>query len=223
MPKRNARQKTLKKTVKRYSDAASSPILTEICRRLNAGTELEDGHLITALNQPKMLRKAMVYYGCPYVLITDRGEVRFRPASIASGVPRTLTNALRDHQTEEMGSATTPKRKRIVKKAANDDAVPFWKSAKSFYNTEEWKRLRYEVLTESNGRCGSCGASARDGATLRVDHIKPISRYPHLKADKSNLQVLCNDCNWGKGAWDETDWRSGPLFPMTANGRTSGE
>ena len=90
----------------------------------------------------------------------------------------------------------------------------------SFYSTEIWKRLRYQTLVSSNGQCSCCGASAADGATLRVDHIKPISRYPHLKADPSNLQVLCNDCNWGKGAWDETDWRSGPIHLIAANGRS---
>lgn len=76
-----------------------------------------------------------------------------------------------------------------------------------FYSTETWKRLRYEALVKSDGRCLCCGRSARDGAVLRVDHVEPISKAPHRKADPTNLQVLCNDCNWGKGGWDSTDWR----------------
>lgn len=29
----------------------------------------------------------------------------------------------------------------------------------------------------------------------------------------ANLQVLCNDCNHGKGFWDMTDWRAGSAMP----------
>jgi 5-methylcytosine-specific restriction endonuclease McrA len=42
---------------------------------------------------------------------------------------------------------------------------------------------------------------------MHVDHIKPRSKYPHLALRESNLQVLCEACNLGKGNWDETDWR----------------
>lgn len=89
----------------------------------------------------------------------------------------------------------------------------------SFYKTETWKSLRYDALLASKGRCECCGAGPNDGATLRVDHIRPISQAPHLKADPYNLQVLCNDCNWGKGGRDQTDWRYGSIHLMTKNGR----
>ena len=85
------------------------------------------------------------------------------------------------------------------------DKIPFWKSSKSFYATEVWKKLRYETLKKSDGRCECCGVSSKDGARLRVDHIRSISSAPHLKAEPTNLQVLCNDCNWGKGGQDSTD------------------
>ncbi len=42
---------------------------------------------------------------------------------------------------------------------------------------------------------------------MHVDHIKPRRKYPELALSRSNLQVLCNLCNHGKGNWDETDWR----------------
>ena len=83
----------------------------------------------------------------------------------------------------------------------------------SFYATQEWKELRYQALVNSSGRCLACGASAADGAVLRVDHIIPISKAPHLKADPNNLQVLCNACNWGKGGHDSTDWRNREIDP----------
>lgn len=42
---------------------------------------------------------------------------------------------------------------------------------------------------------------------IHVDHIKPRSIFPSLELDISNLQILCEACNLGKGAWDQTDWR----------------
>lgn len=76
-----------------------------------------------------------------------------------------------------------------------------------FYLSREWRELRYKALQVCGGKCQCCGASAKDGKTLHVDHIKPRHKHKHLQLDISNLQVLCEDCNLGKGAWDETDWR----------------
>lgn len=66
------------------------------------------------------------------------------------------------------------------------------------YSTDEWKRLRFKVLTASP-RCGLCGATTAHGAVLNVDHVRPVKTHPHLALDESNLQVLCSSCNWGKG------------------------
>ena len=77
-----------------------------------------------------------------------------------------------------------------------------------FYQSRAWKELRYRALLQCGGKCQCCGASARTGAVLHVDHIKPRSKYPHLQLSLSNLQVLCERCNLGKGAWDSTDWRT---------------
>lgn len=52
-----------------------------------------------------------------------------------------------------------------------------------------------------------CGRTPADGVKICVDHIKPRALYPALELEESNLQVLCNDCNMGKGRWDETDFR----------------
>jgi len=79
----------------------------------------------------------------------------------------------------------------------------------NFTSTPEWRKLRFEVLKESNGQCCLCGRSAREhGVVLHVDHIKPKSLWPDLALAKSNLQVLCEDCNMGKGNRDDTDWRA---------------
>lgn len=80
-------------------------------------------------------------------------------------------------------------------------------SSKEFYASREWQQLRYEALKLHGGRCQCCGASAATGAVLHVDHIKPRYHFPDLELKLSNLQVLCEACNLGKGAWDSTDWR----------------
>lgn len=82
------------------------------------------------------------------------------------------------------------------------------KPGTEFYASPEWRTLRFEVLREHDGRCELCGRSHRtDGVVMHVDHIKPRSKFPALELVKSNLQVLCADCNMGKGNRDDTDWR----------------
>ena len=55
-----------------------------------------------------------------------------------------------------------------------------------------------------------CGHRGTQDNPLQVDHIKPRSKFPHLALEISNLQVLCRDCNLGKGNRDATDWRFEP-------------
>lgn len=77
----------------------------------------------------------------------------------------------------------------------------------SFYKTPEWKRLRYDRLEHSKGRCECCGLSAKEGATMNVDHIKPLKTHWHLRLSFDNTQVLCAGCNTGKGNRYSTQWR----------------
>jgi rubredoxin len=58
--------------------------------------------------------------------------------------------------------------------------------------------LRFEILKRDDYRCQMCGVTAKDGATLEIDHIHPVSKGGTNEPD--NLQVLCRDCNAGKGA-----------------------
>ena len=78
---------------------------------------------------------------------------------------------------------------------------------KSFYRSWEWKRARYQCLKSSGGKCECCGRGKAENAVLSVDHIKPLRFFWELRLDQSNLQVLCNSCNMGKGFKDKTDWR----------------
>jgi 5-methylcytosine-specific restriction endonuclease McrA len=81
-------------------------------------------------------------------------------------------------------------------------------AARTFYDTDTWRALRFEALKLSNGCCVLCGRSQRaHGVVLHVDHIKPKSKFPELALTLSNLQILCEDCNLGKSNRDDTDWR----------------
>ena len=75
-----------------------------------------------------------------------------------------------------------------------------------FYHSNAWQKLRYAVLRNASGQCQCCGAD-RSQSLLTVDHILPMSHFPHLALDRDNLQVLCLPCNRGKSNRDYTDWR----------------
>lgn len=76
-----------------------------------------------------------------------------------------------------------------------------------FLKSYAWLTLRMKVFLLYGRRCLCCGATPESGAIMNVDHIKPRRLFPHLALDIKNLQVLCGDCNKGKGSWDQTDWR----------------
>lgn len=57
--------------------------------------------------------------------------------------------------------------------------------------------LRTKVLQRDNFQCRMCGHSARDGVTLHIDHITPVSHGGLTVL--GNLQTLCATCNLGKG------------------------
>lgn len=77
-----------------------------------------------------------------------------------------------------------------------------------FYDSQAWLELRYQVLKKYGPTCMLCGRSRKDGAQIHVDHIKPRRHHPELELHEDNLQVLCRECNLGKRAHDDTDWRS---------------
>ena len=88
-----------------------------------------------------------------------------------------------------------------------NDVVIAEGAIKEFYKSYDWRRVRYDILRANNGRCELCGRSKHDGIILNIDHIKPLRLNWHLRLSPLNLQVLCNECNHGKGNRDTTDWR----------------
>ncbi len=84
----------------------------------------------------------------------------------------------------------------------NNEKTHEW--AVALYRSRRWRKIRYEVIRKYGGRCMCCGRTPEHGVVINVDHIKPVRQYPDLAFDFSNLQVLCEDCNAGKGGttWD---------------------
>lgn len=85
----------------------------------------------------------------------------------------------------------------------------------AFLATFEWRRVRMMALKKYGPVCQCCGATPANGAVMNVDHIKPRKVFPHLALDVNNLQILCHECNHGKGNWDMTDWRTAPEDHVT--------
>jgi 5-methylcytosine-specific restriction endonuclease McrA len=76
-----------------------------------------------------------------------------------------------------------------------------------FLSSFEWRRLRMHALKHYGPKCMCCGSTPAQGAVMNVDHVKPRKHFPELALEFTNLQILCHDCNHGKGNWDQTDWR----------------
>jgi len=92
--------------------------------------------------------------------------------------------------------------------APTTSAVPSATAIKSFYNSWQWKRLRYAFLKDRERKCQCCGAGPETRAKIVVDHIKSIRHFWSLRLDPKNLQVFCDDCNRGKGSHDASDFRA---------------
>jgi hypothetical protein len=91
------------------------------------------------------------------------------------------------------------------------DAVAVeWPGADAFYRSHRWRRARADALEANRDRYGSlrCECCLTSAASQwHVDHIRPRSSHPELALEPANLQVLCADCNLGKGVRYATDWR----------------
>jgi 5-methylcytosine-specific restriction endonuclease McrA len=108
----------------------------------------------------------------------------------------------------ESAKRKTVVKNNIAKKATKTDfQYPAYRPHMGvlFYDTREWREVRWKALKAGNGRCAMCGNTAiTSGKPLHVDHIKPRSQFPELELIPANLQVLCELCNIGKGA---TTWK----------------
>lgn len=146
-----------------------------------------------------------IVLGIPYPLVT--GWIRrFGQMEI----PPELETRLCELKAMKQRSARKVARE-LVKLVKPTNVIPFTAKVQEgradFYDSFAWKKVRYRALLLHGGACQCCGATAKDGVKLHVDHIKPRSRFPSLELDVNNLQVLCEVCNIGKSNADATDWR----------------
>lgn len=83
------------------------------------------------------------------------------------------------------------------------------KDRSDFYNSREWREVRFDVLKEMRSKHSKvfCQLCFAENTQVHVDHIKPRSKHPDLELEKTNLQILCASCNYGKSNRDDTDFR----------------
>jgi|SRR5215207_2871468 len=133
-----------------------------------------------------------------------------KPSKRNKGLRRYLKKAEKAKRRQEMERLGLYSQPRAIRAAAPPEVKPKRSDRlKEFYRSLEWKRLSYETRKARGQRCECCGATPDHGARIVCDHIKPIRHHWALRLDAGNVQVLCDDCNRGKGHWDETDWRLG--------------
>ncbi|HUB48349.1 MAG TPA: HNH endonuclease signature motif containing protein [Acetobacteraceae bacterium] len=100
-----------------------------------------------------------------------------------------------------------------VARAARRAAKPTKDAKAAFRSSIAWRRLRYAALAENaaknNGtaRCELCGKAGTPDASLHVDHVEAVSKNWARRLDRTNLQVLCEDCNVGKLDGPAADFR----------------
>jgi len=142
------------------------------------------------------------YPGCP----TKQRQI----GRVASAVPPPASSAKIKVEVVAPPKAKKPK---PPKKTTLGAVISYIKRADvdpqsdAFLSSFAWRATRMMALKKHGAICQCCGASAKTGAVIHVDHIKPRQERPDLALDVDNLQVLCHECNGGKGNWDQTDWR----------------
>ncbi|NJC44494.1 UNVERIFIED_ORG: uncharacterized protein YozE (UPF0346 family) [Xanthomonas campestris] len=97
-------------------------------------------------------------------------------------------------------------RSHLSSRGACDEALQALEEAWSEFGSKGNSRtslslkLRFVVFRLSDYSCNICGATARDGARLEVDHKVPVAKGGTNEI--GNLWALCFNCNRGKGASD---------------------
>lgn len=109
----------------------------------------------------------------------------------------------------ESGQTFPPRQPKKARKKSNPKKKKKRVHREKRFSKNRWQEVRYEFLKTMKVRglkreCACCG---NRHCEMHVDHIKPKSKYPELMYDLNNLQLLCAECNLGKGNRDETDFR----------------
>lgn len=73
---------------------------------------------------------------------------------------------------------------------------------KRFYDTKEWRTLRYQVLLDCGFICEVCNKSE---ATIG-DHIVPTKVRWDLRLERDNIQGVCVECHNKKTTQDKFEY-----------------
>ena len=92
---------------------------------------------------------------------------------------------------------------KLMSKKTNKYKKQFKADYRNFYHSDEWRKVRSEVLKAYGTICMKCHVLADQP---HVDHVRPRSLFPKLALRFDNLQVLCKSCNRAKGQ-DIADYR----------------
>lgn len=122
----------------------------------------------------------------------DREQVKLTPAE---------QRILEQRRLKRLKRKAKKERRKARETAAKPSAARI--AAAEFYDSWEWKKLRFEVLKAYGAVCMLCRSTER----IVVDHIKPRRKFPELQLSFDNCQVLCDPCNRGKSWDDYTDFR----------------
>lgn len=145
-------------------------------------------------------------------LISFEAKDAFEAGAVSKSQARKKAKSVRS----ESKKATKNRRheeKRVLAFVASSKINP---ASPEFLLSFEWRAVRMQAIKKYGAICQCCGASPATGAVMNVDHIKPRKTHPHLALVLDNLQVLCHECNHGKGNWDTTDWRPMNELDMAA-------
>lgn len=64
-----------------------------------------------------------------------------------------------------------------------------------FYNSKQWKKLRYKLMRECNGLCQVCWALGRLRNATSVHHIVKLRTDFDKRLDEDNLICVCDSCH----------------------------
>jgi len=80
------------------------------------------------------------------------------------------------------------------------DYSDYQEAVEFFRQSKEWQKFRKFVLKYYPHKCNNpnCKSHNKPNVALHVDHILPIAKYPHLRLDPNNMQLLCAKCNTKK-------------------------
>lgn len=65
----------------------------------------------------------------------------------------------------------------------------------SFYQSAEWKSLRWQKFCDCDGLCEICKKRGIIREAREIHHIEPIETNWNKRLDYDNLIALCSDCH----------------------------